>query len=52
MDDELERMWNEVVELCFKDLFQHLPRGTEKKLENLWTKYEVQIITQHLMEDL
>jgi hypothetical protein len=30
MNDELERMWKEVVKAYFKELSQHLPGGLRK----------------------
>jgi hypothetical protein len=40
MNNELERVWKEVVVAKFKILFQHLPGGTEEnheKLKDSWS---------------
>jgi hypothetical protein len=33
MDDELDRIWKKAVVAYFKAVFQHCPRGTEKRRE-------------------
>jgi hypothetical protein len=44
VNDELERMYKEVVMDCFKVWFQHLPGGTERdhkksvKIADHWTE--------------
>lgn len=35
VNDELDRMWKEVVVICFKTLSQLLPAGTEENYEKL-----------------
>jgi hypothetical protein len=35
VNDEFENMWKDAVVALFRELTQHLPRGTEKNHENL-----------------
>jgi hypothetical protein len=41
VNDELERMWKEVVVACFKVLPQHLPEGTEENHSKIGRMYSV-----------